>query len=202
VTTHRHRIAVEEAVVYGFLTALGAYAFITAFDYDILNEGNRVGPGLIPAILGGLIALISAVLLVLALIGHRAGHDHGLAEVAQSVVADAQGEAGSVGDGSAENADPDAGTADDLDIFGRTPAQRMRQLQMVTVALAVSLLLVPLLGLLGALGLFCLFASIVVERRPWLSSVVITVVSIGVIYGLFSVFLEVPLPTGVLGIGG
>ena len=50
--------------------------------------------------------------------------------------------------------------------------------------------------------LFCLFASIVVERRPWLSSVLITGVSITVIYLVFSVFLEVPLPTGALGIGG
>jgi hypothetical protein len=78
----------------------------------------------------------------------------------------------------------------------------MRQLQMVTVALIVALLIVPLVGLLGALALFCLFASIVVERRPWLSSVVITTVSITVIYLVFAVFLEVPLPAGVLGIGG
>ena len=78
----------------------------------------------------------------------------------------------------------------------------MRQLQMVTVALVVALLLVQLVGLLAALALFCLFASIVVERRPWLSSVLITAVSITVIYLVFSVFLEVPMPTGALGIGG
>lgn len=201
-TTPARRAAVEEAVAYGFLTAVGGYAFINAFDYDILTEGNRVGPGLIPAIVGGLIALISAVLLLLTLSGHRARHDQGLAEVVQSVVAGVQVEVGSVGAGLVESADPDVGTADGLDIFGRSAAQRMRQLQMVTVALVVSLLLVPLIGLLGALGLFCLFASIVVERRPWLSSVLITAVSVGVVYAVFSVFLEVPLPTGLLGIGG
>ena len=191
------RIAVEEAVAYGFLTAVGGYAFINAFDYPIFNEGNRIGPGLLPAIFGGLIAVISAVLLVLTLTGHRARHDHGLAEVAQSVAPD-----NLVGSGSAETADPDAEADGDVDIFGRTAAQRMRQLQMVTVALIVALLLVPLVGLLGALALFCLFASIVVERRPWLSSVLITGVSITVIYLVFSVLLEVPLPAGALGIGG
>lgn len=193
-TTSQRRIAVEEAVAYGLLTAVGGYAFLTAFEYAIFNEGNRVGPGLVPAILGGLIALISGTLLVLTLLGHRTRHDHGLAEVAQSVVGDAPGPAapGAV--------DPDTGS--ELDIFGRTAAQRMRQLKMVTVALVVALLLVPLLGLLGALGLFGLFASIVVERRPWLSSLVITGVSVAVVYFVFAVFLEVPLPAGVIGIGG
>ena len=191
------RIAVEEAVAYGFLTAVGGYAFINAFDYPVFNEGNRIGPGLLPAIFGGLIAVISAALLVRTLTGHRARHDHGLAEVAHSVAPDALLEPGSP-----ESAEPGTPPDGDVDIFGRTAAQRMRQLQMVTVALIVALLLVPLVGLLGALGLFCLFASIVVERRPWLSSVIITAVSITVIYLVFSVFLEVPLPTGVLGIGG
>ncbi|MET0524443.1 MAG: tripartite tricarboxylate transporter TctB family protein [Nocardioides sp.] len=187
------RIAVEEAVAYGFLTAVGGYAFITAFDYPVFNEGNRIGPGLLPAIFGGLIAVISAGLLVLTLTGRRARHDHGLAEVAQSVAPDSLLESGLT-----EYAETDG----DVDIFGRTAAQRMRQLQMVTVALIVALLIVPLVGLLGALALFSLFASIVVERRPWLSSVIITTVSITVIYLMFAVFLEVPLPTGVLGIGG
>ena len=194
-TTPARRIAVEEAVAYGFLTVVGGYAFINAFDYPVFNEGNRIGPGLLPAIFGGLIMLISAVLLVFTLTGHRARHDHGLAEVAHSVAPDTL-----VEPESAETAEPDVDT--DLDIFGRTGAQRMRQLQMVTGALIVALLLVPLVGLLGAMALFCLFASIVVERRPWLSSVLITAVSITVIYLVFSVFLEVPLPAGALGIGG
>jgi len=72
----------------------------------------------------------------------------------------------------------------------------------VTIALVVALLLVSLVGLLGALGLFSLFVSIMVERRPWLPSVLITATSLGVVYGVFVVFLEVPLPTGALGIGG
>ncbi len=192
-STPARRIAVEEAVAYGFLAAVGGYAFVTAFDYPVFNEGNRIGPGLLPAIFGGLIALISAVMLVLTLTGHRAKHDHGLAEVAQSVAPDAV---------ESEEADTPADNEGDVDIFGRTSAQRMRQLQMVAVALVVALLLVPLVGLLGALALFSLFASIAVERRPWLSSVLITGVSVTVIYLVFSVFLEVPLPAGVLGIGG
>jgi hypothetical protein len=197
-TQPRHQIAVKEAVAFGLLAAVGGYAFITAwFDYDLFNEGNRVGPGLVPAVVGGLITLVSGALLAHTLTGRRARHDHGLAEVAQSVAADLPTE-----DGVAEPADPGADAGDDLDIFGRTAAQRMRQLQMVTIALVVALLLVSLVGLLGALGLFSLFVSIMVERRPWLPSVLITATSLGVVYGVFVVFLEVPLPTGALGIGG
>jgi hypothetical protein len=185
------RIAVEEAVAYGFLTAVGGYALITAFDYPLFNEGGRIGPGLLPAIYAGLITAISAGMLVLTLTGRQARHDHGLAEVAQSVAP----EPGSTPDA------PGTEEEGDLDIFGRTAAQRMRQLQMVVVGLVVALLLTSVVGLLAALGLFCLFASIVVERRPWFSSVVITAVSVVVIYLVFSVFLEVPLPGGSLGIG-
>ena len=54
------RIAVEEAATYGFLVAVGGYAFITAFDYPVFNEGNRIGPGLLPAVFAGAITLISA----------------------------------------------------------------------------------------------------------------------------------------------
>jgi hypothetical protein len=176
VSTPARRIAVEEAVAYGFLTAVGGYALVTAFDYPLFNEGNRIGPGLLPAVFAGLITLISGVV--------------------QSVVADSTAEETS------PHADPEDATDGDVDIFGRTAAQRFRQLQMVTVALIVCLLIVPLVGLLGALALFCLVASIGVERRPWLSSVVITAVSVTTIYLVFSVFLEVPLPAGALGIGG
>lgn len=194
-TTRRRRIEVEEAAVYGLLTAIGGYAFITAFDYDLFNEGHRVGPGLVPAVLGALVALISGAMLALTLTGREARRGQGLAEVAQSVAPDLAERDRAMDDGP-------AGTDPDLDIFGRTAAQRMRQLQMVTVALVAAMLLVPVVGLLGALGLFSLFASVVVERRPWLSSVVITAVSVTAVYGLFAVFLEVPLPGGVLGIGG
>ncbi|MBC2935148.1 tripartite tricarboxylate transporter TctB family protein [Nocardioides sp. zg-1228] len=192
------RIAVEEAVAYGFLTAIGGYATLTAFDYPAFTEGNRIGPGLLPAVFGGLITLISAGLLVSTLTGHRTRHDHGLAEVAQSVAPDSLPASGPAADTGSDVESADSG----VDIFGRTAAQRMRQLQIVTVALVVALLLVPVVGLLGALGLFSLFASIVVERRPWLSSVIISAVSVLVIYLVFSVVLNVPLPAGAIGIGG
>lgn len=185
------RLAVERAVAFGLIAVVGGFAFVESFGYGWFNEGHRIGPGLLPGVLGGLVAVVALALLLSGL-RSRSSTKHGLAEIASATTA---GEGGST--------EPDDGTADDEpDIFGRTAAQRFRQLQMVTVAVIVALLVVPVLGLLGSMFLFCLFVSIVVERRPWLPSVLINGLSVAAIWGVFGVFLEVPLPTGYLGIGG
>jgi len=181
-------IDVERAVAFGLLAAVGGYAFVMSFDYGWFNEGDRVGPGLVPAVTGGLVCLISALLLVATLLRREPTRADGLAQVAGATT------------GEAAEALPEE--HEDVDMFGRTPAQRVRQLWMVTAGLLVALWLVGFVGLLPALGLFCLFASIVVERRPWLPAVVVTAVSLAAAYAVFVVFLEVPLPTGYLGFGG
>jgi Tripartite tricarboxylate transporter TctB family len=98
---------------------------------------------------------------------------------------------------------PGAGPApDDVDIFGRTPSERGRQLVTVCVALVVACLLVPLLGFLGSFFLLSLFISTVVERRNWIPSLIVSFLAVAAVYGLFVGFLGVPLPTGLIGIGG
>jgi len=52
-------IAVEQAVVYGLLTALGLGALVMALGYGFFLEESRVGPGLVPGVVGGLILLIA-----------------------------------------------------------------------------------------------------------------------------------------------
>jgi putative tricarboxylic transport membrane protein len=86
-----------------------------------------------------------------------------------------------------------------VDVLGRTGAQRVRQLWTVVVALPVAVLLVPLVGFLIALGLLVLFVSAVVERRPPLVALLVTVLAVAVGHGVFAVFLDVPLPTGLAG---
>lgn len=186
----RSRVAVERAVAFGALAAIGGFAFIESFHFGWLKEGNRVGPGLLPAVTGGLILIVSLALLVSSL-RNRTAKEHGLAEIAHATIGD--------GDGVQSADSPDD---EEPDIFGRTAAQRLRQLQLVTAAVIVALLLVPLLGLLVAMLVFCLFVSIVVEGRPWLASVVVNGASITAVWAVFAVFLEVPLPAGYLGIGG
>lgn len=179
----------ERAVAFGLLAVVGGYAFVTSFDYEWFVDEGRVGPGLVPGVIGGLVAVLSLAMVAASLRGQRSTEEHGLAEVVAAATAQPS-------DANHRGAD------DDVDIFGRTARQRVHQLWMVTAALIVALSLVGYIGLLASFLLFCLFASIVVERRPWLPSLVISAISIVAVYYLFAVFLEVPLPTGYLGIGG
>ena len=199
-------IAVEQAVVYGLLTALGLFAFVVALGYGLFLEEFRIGPGLVPAVVGGLITLIAGWELVATLRGQRTPHDKGLAEIV-AAAADAPPGGASSEDGlpggtlpSGEQAG--AGTDDGVDIFGRTAAMRGRQLVIVFVALTVAVLLVPLLGFLVSFFLLSFFISAVVERRSWISSALVSFAVVAAIYAVFVLFLDVPLPTGLIGIGG
>lgn len=87
----------------------------------------------------------------------------------------------------------------DPDAPGPADARRVRQLWTVALALPVAVLLVPLLGFLVAFGLLVLFVSAVVERRPPLVALLVTAAAVACGYGVFAVFLDVPLPTGLAG---
>lgn len=211
-------VSVEHAVAFGLLTALGSAALVVALGYGLFNEGARVGPGLVPAVVGGGIALIAGWEFVSTLRGRRASHSHGIAEVAASVepdipaapahVAGAAGpgapldEATAGGGTASPGAVPGSGPDDDVDIFGRTATTRGRQLVVVFSALVVAVLLIPVLGFLVSFFVLSLFISAIVERRAWVPSAVISLVAVVVVYAVFVLFLSVPLPTGLTGIGG
>jgi hypothetical protein len=61
-------------------------------------------------------------------------------------------------------------------------------------------LLAPWLGLLPALSLLVAFLLLVVLRRPLWPSLATLAISIGMVYGIFVGWLNVPLPKGILGI--
>ena len=206
-------VAVEQVVVYGLLAALGLGALVMALSYGLFLDDLRVGPGLVPGVVGGLILLVAGWELLATLRGHRTSHDHGLAEIVVAAVETPGGHVAPEGtaspdDGPVELHGPAGAVAapgpgmDDIDIFGRTPQQRARQLLIVFVALVAAVLLVPVLGFLVSFFVLSLFISAVVERRRWIPSVIVSFLAVAAVYGLFVGFLEVPLPTGLLGMGG
>jgi hypothetical protein len=204
----KRSIDVEHAIAYGLLTVIGLAALVTAIGYGLFNEGGRVGPGLVPAVVGAGIALIGGWEFIGMLRGRRDDHSHGLAEVAASVTGSTAAPAGTAGAvvadtaGGGGSASPGAADDEDVDIYGRTSATRGRQLWTVFAALVIAVLLVPLLGFLGAFFVLSVFISAVVERRAWLPSVVISLVAVVVVWAVFALFLNVPLPDGLIGIGG
>ncbi|WP_219412625.1 tripartite tricarboxylate transporter TctB family protein [Pseudonocardia nigra] len=163
------RAAIGEVVAFGVLTVLGAAVFASSFGYGLFGEGGRVGPGLLPMVCGLLLALLAGGQL--------------LARLRRRSATPA----------------PERPAGEDVDVLGRTAAYRVRQLRTVVVALPVTVLLVPLIGFLPAFGLLVLFVSAVVERRRPVPALLVTVIAVAVVYGVFGVFLDVPLPTGVVG---
>lgn len=204
----RRSISVEHAVAYGLITAIGLLALVTAIGYGLFRDGNRVGPGLVPAVVGAGIVLIGGWELIGALRGRRDDHTHGLAEVAASATANTAAPAARAGAvvadtaGGGGSATPGAADDDDVDIYGRTSTTRARQLWVVFTALVVTVLLVPLLGFLGAFFLLSVFVSAIVERRSWLPSIAISLAAVVIVWAVFAQFLNVPLPDGLIGIGG
>lgn len=175
-----------QAVAFGVLAVLGAAVFGTSFGYGILGPEGRVGPGLLPMVTGLLLMLLSAAQLATRLLRRRSLPRRTALSSVPSRPGVRSSEEGGAGD---------TGT----DVFGRTERQRVRQLWTVVGALPVAVLLVPLLGFLPALGLLVLFVSAVVERRPPLVALLVTALAVAAGHGVFAEFLDVPLPTGLVG---
>jgi hypothetical protein len=208
----KRSVSVEHAITYGLLTAIGLYAFVVALGYGLFKEEFRVGPGLVPAVVGAGIALIAGWEFVKTLRGRREDHSHGIAEIAASVGGPVSpaGTAGETGDlaplpgatAGGGTASPGAVLDDGVDIFGRTAATRSRQLAVVFASLVVAVLLTPLLGFLVSFFLLSVFISAIVERRAWVPSIVVSLIAVVAVWAVFALFLNVPLPTGLTGIGG
>jgi putative tricarboxylic transport membrane protein len=167
-----HRLVrAGDVVASTVLTLLGVVAAAAGLGYGAFVDGGRVGPGYVPLFAGVLLAGLGAAMLVLAV---------------RSVAGAGTG-----------GADPDAEPG--ADIFGRTHRQRMRILWSVLGLTLLAVVLVPYVGFLVAFGLLVLIVSVLVEGRRVLPSLAVTVATVAVTYGVFGLFLQIPLPVGLLG---
>ena len=168
------------------LALLGIAAAIGGWGYGVTQDNGQVGAGFLPLALGIIMALLAGADIVLTLL-QREEHRP----------IDELGTLGAEVDAAAID---HAAEAPDIDALGRTQRQRNRMLAIVAAMLLGALLLVPVLGLLLSLGVLMLAVAIGVERRPILSSTIITVVAVGAFHLVFGVLLRVPLPTGMIGL--
>ena len=180
-----------EVIAFALLTLIGVVFVASSFGYGVLQEGGRVGPGFLPLVLGGLLVPLSLVQLAARLRAPDPGpdehhHHHQPRETPVSGAHDMLERQ--------HEEHPEL----DVDILGRSAGYRTRQLWMVVAAIAVTILLVPYLGFLIAFGALILFVSVIVERRRIIPAAIITLAAIGVVYGVFVEFLNVPLPSGPL----
>lgn len=99
------------------------------------------------------------------------------------------------------DADAGAGTEEsDIDVLGRSQRQRNGMLALVVGLLFLALLLVPVTGLLIALGLLVVAIATIVERRHILAALLVGAIAIAVVHVVFAVLLKVPMPTGLIGL--
>lgn len=170
----RLSVTARELVTWAAIALFGAAFAVGGLGYGLTKEGGQVGPGLLPALSGGLLMVTALVQVVRTVRGTGAVPE--------------QTDGGIVA------------AEDDLD--GRTTQQRTRILWTVFGLTLVTLLLVSVLGFLAAFGLMVLVVSVAVERRPVIPALAISVLAVAVVYAIFVVFLRVPLPGGLFGIGG
>jgi uncharacterized membrane protein len=172
-----------EVAAFAVLTALGAAVVVSSFGYGILLEESRIGPGFLPLVTGGLLLLLAGAQLASRL---RAPHP----QAAETP--------GWLAEAADVHPEPHAEDPEETDVLGRTHAYRVRQLWMVVAAVLVAIALVPFSGFLVTFGLLVLFITTYVERCRPLSAAAITLGAVAVVYAVFGVFLNVPLPAGVL----
>jgi putative tricarboxylic transport membrane protein len=181
------------------LAAVGLVGLIGGLGYGLLTEDGRIDTGFLPAVAGGVVALLAVIDLVGGLRGRGTSSGDELAELAEGGAAGSAEHAAAPASAASTDASADS-TADDIDIFGRTQRQRTRMLLTVIGLIVVALLITPLVGITIALGALLFVISAFVERRPWLSSLIVAVVVAGVFWLVFRQLLSVPLPSGLIGL--
>jgi putative tricarboxylic transport membrane protein len=176
-----------ELAVPVLLAVIGIAAAIAGIGYGVTDDEGQVGTGFLPVAAGGVLAVLAVAEVINARrrqVAEAHGEHH--RSVAETIA--------DVPEGVTEAHDPD------VDILGRTPAQRVRILGAVLGVVVVAVALVPVLGFLLSFGALLLTITMVVERMGVAKSAVVTVVTIAVIWLVFVRFLSVPLPQDMLGL--
>ena len=161
------------------LLVLGAAALIGGTGYGLRTPEGLVGAGLMPASAGFVMVVASLWDGVRTLREGPAPAVGGDEPVAVPEVEDAPAE---------------------LDVFGRSAGQRNRAVVTVFAVILLAVVLSYVVGLLLALTAMVVVLLGVVEKMPWWVALVGGAAAFLFGYLVFGVALNVPLPTGMLGL--
>jgi putative tricarboxylic transport membrane protein len=189
------------------LAVLGVGAVLGGLGYGVTVEDGEIGPGFLPVMAGGLVAVFA----ILDLVGRlrRRSDLPTQAELILNTVDDDFADedlrdtihpANDPGAASTSTQSINTVKRDAVDIFGRTQLQRNRMLAVVIGLVILTLLAVQVVGFLIAFVLLLFVVAVFVERRSLLPSALVALAAGAVTYGIFVVLLRVPLPQGFLGI--
>lgn len=202
----RQRPKMSDVVGTGILALVGLVALIMGFDYGFIGENDQIGPGFMPAVVGGFILIASLAEIARLFLAPQGQHSGGLGGVAEELSAEAAAaqdaarqETANHGDLSPADAS-DAENADGLDTFGRTARQRNVTVVLIFAILFAAVLLTQVIGMLLSLTLMMFSIVVFVEKKPIVPSLLISAGVLVVAYLIFVQMLGVPVPQGMLGI--
>ncbi|MDY0893152.1 tripartite tricarboxylate transporter TctB family protein [Frigoribacterium sp. CFBP9030] len=188
------------------LAAIGSAALVGGLGYGVTVEGGEIGPGFLPAMAGGLVAVFA----VLDLVGRLRRRPDRPSQAELILDTPSRPDDGIV---LGDPLDPGAPTTstqsihsplatddDGVDILGRTQRQRNRMLAVVLGLVVVTLAMVQVVGFLLAFVLLLFVVAVFVEHRRVLPSALVAVAAGVVTYAIFVALLRVPLPQGLLGL--
>lgn len=69
----------------------------------------------------------------------------------------------------------------------------------LVISLFISFGLIYIIGLLPSASIFMLFILIAVQKIPWIKSIIFTILTICIIFGVFEFWLNVQFPKGIFG---
>ncbi|MET4639327.1 tripartite tricarboxylate transporter TctB family protein [Mycetocola sp. 2940] len=177
------RLKVAGIAFTAVLAAVGIAAVIGGLMYGVFAEDGLIGPGFLPVMSGGLVALFAISDIISRLLARKHPVDERELLLDDESAAELEAEA----------------KVPDIDIFGRSQKQRNKQLIAVIGILIATVALVEVLGFILAFGIMLVVTAVLVERRKLLPSILVAVIALGVAYLVFGVLLRVPLPQGLFG---
>lgn len=189
----RPRPKTSDVVGTALLGAVGLVAVVMGLGYGFLEEGGLIGPGFLPVLTGGFIAVASIA--EIARLYFAPKGQSGLGSVADELAAEAKAASAAAHEEAAE-----ADEAEETDTFGRTAKQRSRVVPLIFAIVLGAILLSRVIGLLLALTLMVLLIIVLVEKKPIIPALATTVGALVVAYLIFVQLLGVPVPQGMLGI--
>jgi putative tricarboxylic transport membrane protein len=189
------------------LAVIGVAAVLGGLGYGVTVEDGEIGPGFLPVLSGGLVAVF-AILDVVGRLRRRSDLPTQAELILDTVGDDYENDdlrdtvhpANDPGAASTSTQSINTLKRESVDIFGRTQKQRNRMLAVVIGLVILTLLAVQVVGFLIAFVLLLFVVAVFVERRSLLPSALVALAAGAVTYGIFVVLLRVPLPQGFLGI--
>jgi putative tricarboxylic transport membrane protein len=189
------------------LAVIGVAAVLGGLGYGVTVEDGEIGPGFLPVLSGGLVAVF-AILDVVGRLRRRSDLPTQAELILDTVGDDYEDDdlrdtvhpANDPGAASTSTQSINTLKRESVDIFGRTQKQRNRMLAVVIGLVILTLLAVQVVGFLIAFVLLLFVVAVFVERRSLLPSALVALAAGAVTYGIFVVLLRVPLPQGFLGI--